>query len=719
KLKEGARAWNDWRRANPLLEPQLGELNLSVGYKQFGEAQGGPIDLSQADLRRAALEHATLIEADLTGAYLVQANLSHARLKGADLSGANLSDARLDHADLSDAELTAATLTGANLKDARNLTQAQIEQTYGDESTLLPPGLAMPARWRKDKIKPSTELAPRLAFEPVAGKVDPHILLGVSPQASLKDIRAAYVRLVKALHPDARALDPKAAEHLKAVNKAYQDLKLRALNHAPVPVPVRTSFRGGAFVVGFLGSSLSLLALAGGLKYLGMFESGELPPSQQAETRAQGQRGSESSATRSAVSEDAKARGNSPEHAAEADAAARTAARAATDDASWLQAEREATSASLHRYLGRYANGRHAAEATAALPAIVNTEIALGQTLDVSAGMASARATLQHYLAAYPHGRLAPEVERKLTAIAAADAARLADRAAWAEAERTGTSDALRRYITAHPTGTNAAYARQAIVALEAFQAQRTADHADWAKARADGGKTLLRGYLAAHPDGDYVADARLGLAAIEAREMLEQADHAQWAKADARGSKQALEDYLAAYPNGLHASHARDRLQALAAALPRPTVERLARVPRQAGEVIVEPQYREAAGARGQDPLSAPMPLAAPEVGLVAPDDERLRDDGDWLKAQRRNTKAAYAAYLLTHPNGRHLAEARASVSGLPVAPSKFKPQAAGKGFKRITQAFGAGAAEAPASQKWQSADEPFIGPDGRIRQR
>ena len=720
KLKEGARAWNDWRRANPLLEPQLGELNLSVGYKQFGEAQGGPIDLSQADLRRAALEHATLIEADLTGAYLVQANLSHARLKGADLSGANLSDARLDHADLSDAELTAATLTGANLKDARNLTQAQIEPTYGDESTLLPPDLAMPARWRKDKLRPSTELAPRLAIEPIAGKVDPHILLGVGPQASLKDIRAAYVKLVKALHPDARALDPKAAEHLKAVNKAYQDLKLRALNRAPAPAPVRASFRGHAFVVGFLGSSLSLLAVAGGLKYLGMFETGEPPPSHQAENRPQGPRGSESSASTAplAVSEDAKARGDSPERTAEADAAARAAARAATDDASWLEAEREATSASLHRYLGRYANGRHVAEATAALPAVVNTEIALGQTLDVPAGTASARATLQHYLAAYPRGRLATEVERKLTAMVAADAARVADRAAWAEAEQMGTSDALRRYVTAYPKGMNAAHARQTIAALESFQAQRAADRADWAEARVNGGKARLRGYLAAHPDGDYAADARLALAAIETREVLDQADHAQWAKAAGKGSRQALEDYLAAYPEGLHAVHARDRLQALAAQA-RPAVERLARAPRQAGEVIVEPQYREPTSGPAQDPLSAPTLLAAPEVGLVAADEARLRDDADWLKAQRRNTKAAYAAYLLTHPNGRHLAEARAGVIDLPALPSRSKPQATGKGFKRITQAFGAGPVEAPASQKWQSADEPFIGPDGRIRQR
>src|SRR5262245_30652064 len=295
KLKEGAQAWNTWRRANPFTEPRLGALNLSVDLKQFGSAQGGPIDLSQADLRRASLEHATLTEADLSGAYLVEANLAHARLKGANLSGANLSNARLDHADLADVELTAATLTGANLRRARNLTQAQLDKAYGDSSTRLPPRLARPAAWRKHKTAASTELSRRLALEPIAGKVDPHALLGVSPQASLKDIRAAYLQLVKALHPDARALDPHAAERFKAVNKAYQDLKVRAQKRATEPARGRTSFRSGAFVAGFLGSSLSVLAVLGGLKYAGIFGTREAPPSGAPQSRHEEPRGGDGS----------------------------------------------------------------------------------------------------------------------------------------------------------------------------------------------------------------------------------------------------------------------------------------------------------------------------------------------------------------------------------------------------------------------------------------
>ena len=204
KLKEGARVWNAWRRQHPRAEPELADLNLPVGLRQFGVAQGGPIDLSQADLCRAALEHATLIDADLRSAYLLRANLAHARLTGANLSGANLNNARLDYAELKGAQLAEASLCGASLKGARNLTQAQIEQAYGDEDTRLPAGLVRPARWRKAIPPRPNQLARRAAPKPDGRKLDPYDVLGVPRTAALAEIRAVYLQLVKELHPDGR-----------------------------------------------------------------------------------------------------------------------------------------------------------------------------------------------------------------------------------------------------------------------------------------------------------------------------------------------------------------------------------------------------------------------------------------------------------------------------------------------------------------------------------
>ena len=57
--------------------------------------------------------------------------------------------------------------------------------------------------------------------------LSPHELLGVSEQASQQDIKAAYLRLVKAYHPDHS--DPFMTCHnqemLKLINAAYDKLR--------------------------------------------------------------------------------------------------------------------------------------------------------------------------------------------------------------------------------------------------------------------------------------------------------------------------------------------------------------------------------------------------------------------------------------------------------------------------------------------------------------
>ena len=59
----------------------------------------------------------------------------------------------------------------------------------------------------------------------VASESDPFAVLGVDRNATPHEIRAAYLRLAKELHPDARSQTAFADERLKAVSRAYQDLK--------------------------------------------------------------------------------------------------------------------------------------------------------------------------------------------------------------------------------------------------------------------------------------------------------------------------------------------------------------------------------------------------------------------------------------------------------------------------------------------------------------
>jgi len=87
-LKKGVAAWNEWRRENPDIRPNLSGANLRRAHL-YGA------DLSGADLSRADLSEAGLSGADLSRADLSRADLSEAPLVSADLTGANLTGSRV------------------------------------------------------------------------------------------------------------------------------------------------------------------------------------------------------------------------------------------------------------------------------------------------------------------------------------------------------------------------------------------------------------------------------------------------------------------------------------------------------------------------------------------------------------------------------------------------------------------------------------------------
>jgi Pentapeptide repeats (8 copies) len=143
-LRRGPKVWNVWRQDNASQIPDLDDLALSLGERQFGPINGGPVNLRAASMQRAFLWSATLSEADLEKADLSGANLAYARLDGANLKYANLSGAILDYTDLKNAELAEANLSGANLRHVQNLSQDQIKHSICDGATILPPHLVRP-----------------------------------------------------------------------------------------------------------------------------------------------------------------------------------------------------------------------------------------------------------------------------------------------------------------------------------------------------------------------------------------------------------------------------------------------------------------------------------------------------------------------------------------------------------------------------------------------
>ena len=157
------------RRQHPSIVPNLTRIFLSVSERQMGQVNGGPINLASARLRRASLRFATLTGANLDSADLSGADLTDARLDRTNLANADLGEALLDHTDFAEANLAGANLRGANLSKARNLTEAQLDEAFGNEATILPPQLKAPEHWmapavepvRLDRPRTVTPIAPR------------------------------------------------------------------------------------------------------------------------------------------------------------------------------------------------------------------------------------------------------------------------------------------------------------------------------------------------------------------------------------------------------------------------------------------------------------------------------------------------------------------------------------------------------------------------------
>src|SRR5512140_2233943 len=83
---------------------------------------------------------------------------------------------------------------------------------------------------------------------------DPYEVLGVSKGASEADIKSAYRKLAKKLHPDANKDDPKAATRFSELNTAYEILgdeaKRKQFDAGEIDAegkPKFTGFPGGGF----------------------------------------------------------------------------------------------------------------------------------------------------------------------------------------------------------------------------------------------------------------------------------------------------------------------------------------------------------------------------------------------------------------------------------------------------------------------------------------
>ncbi len=77
---------------------------------------------------------------------------------------------------------------------------------------------------------------------------DPYEVLGVDRKASAEEIKSAYRRLAKKLHPDANKNDPKAASRFSELNAAHEIVgdedKRKAFDRGEIDAEGKPKFRG-------------------------------------------------------------------------------------------------------------------------------------------------------------------------------------------------------------------------------------------------------------------------------------------------------------------------------------------------------------------------------------------------------------------------------------------------------------------------------------------
>lgn len=140
-LSKGIEYWNNWRKENPSVVPDLSHAHLYRGWfvngnfdncnlesAVFGDSTSGGATFQNANLNHTHFMGATLAHANFEGALFEDTSFALANLQGANLRKSNLSNLWMAQSNLSEANLSGCTIENTNLKFA-NLYKTNVDNT--------------------------------------------------------------------------------------------------------------------------------------------------------------------------------------------------------------------------------------------------------------------------------------------------------------------------------------------------------------------------------------------------------------------------------------------------------------------------------------------------------------------------------------------------------------------------------------------------------------
>jgi uncharacterized protein YjbI with pentapeptide repeats len=139
-----------------IVETQLQGAELVSAKLQGAELIGAQMqeaDLRWAQMQRAELNRAHLQGADLRGAQIQEANLSWTEMQGALLTGSEEEPSSLQSTSFKGSDTSLLAIKHVNFSGAKDISQQQINQMFGDTTVIIPDGLHRPCHWAKQDLE--------------------------------------------------------------------------------------------------------------------------------------------------------------------------------------------------------------------------------------------------------------------------------------------------------------------------------------------------------------------------------------------------------------------------------------------------------------------------------------------------------------------------------------------------------------------------------------